>query len=59
VDGEPAPSAAASGSAGPGGAASASADATAAIRHLGELRDQGLLSDEEFESKKRELLARI
>jgi hypothetical protein len=35
------------------------ADAAAAIRQLGELRDQGLISDEEFEAKKRELLARI
>jgi len=34
-------------------------DAAAAIRQLGELRDQGLISDEEFEAKKRELLARI
>jgi uncharacterized membrane protein YdbT with pleckstrin-like domain len=35
------------------------ADAAATIRQLGELRDQGLISDEEFEAKKRELLARI
>ena len=35
------------------------ADAAAAIRQLGELRDQGLISAEEFEAKKRELLARI
>ena len=35
------------------------ADAAAGIRQLGELRDQGLISDEEFEAKKRELLARI
>jgi uncharacterized membrane protein YdbT with pleckstrin-like domain len=35
------------------------ADAAAAIRQLGLLRDQGLISDEEFEAKKRELLARI
>ncbi len=35
------------------------ADAAAAIRQLGELRDQGLISGEEFEAKKRELLARI
>ena len=35
------------------------ADAAAAIRQLGELRDQGLISDEEFEAKKHELLARI
>ena len=31
----------------------------AAIRRLGELRDQGLISNEEFDAKKRELLARI
>ena len=40
-------------------AAVPTADAAAAIRQLGELRDQGLISDEEFEAKKRELLARI
>jgi hypothetical protein len=30
-----------------------------AIRQLGELRDAGLLSDEEFQAKKTELLGRI
>ena len=40
-------------------AIAATADAAAGIRQLGELRDQGLISDEEFEAKKRELLARI
>jgi uncharacterized membrane protein YdbT with pleckstrin-like domain len=40
-------------------AVAGTADAAAAIRQLGELRDQGLISDEEFEAKKRELLARI
>ena len=34
-------------------------DVTDQIRRLGELRDQGTLSDEEFESKKAELLARL
>jgi Bacterial PH domain/Short C-terminal domain len=42
----------------PAGAAG-TADAAAAIRQLGELRDQGLISDAEFDAKKRELLARI
>jgi hypothetical protein len=30
-----------------------------AIRQLGELRDAGLLSEEEFQAKKTELLGRI
>jgi len=29
------------------------------IRHLGELRDQGLITPEEYEAKKTEVLARI
>ena len=40
-------------------AAQSGAEAADAIRHLGELRDQGLITDDEFESKKRELLARM
>ena len=40
-------------------AAPSGADAAGAIRHLGELRDQGLITEEEFEAKKRELLARM
>lgn len=35
------------------------ASATEAIRELGRLRDEGLVSDAEFEAKKAELLARI
>jgi uncharacterized membrane protein YeaQ/YmgE (transglycosylase-associated protein family) len=34
-------------------------DVTEQIRKLGELRDEGVLTDEEFETKKRELLARL
>src|SRR5436190_11547762 len=34
-------------------------DVTEEIRKLGELHDQGVLTDDEFESKKRELLARL
>jgi hypothetical protein len=34
-------------------------DATKQIKKLGELRDQGLLTEQEFDSKKQELLARI
>jgi uncharacterized membrane protein YeaQ/YmgE (transglycosylase-associated protein family) len=34
-------------------------DVTEQLRKLGELRDQGVISDEEFERKKAELLARI
>ena len=34
-------------------------DVTEQIRKLGELHDQGVLTDDEFESKKRELLARL
>jgi hypothetical protein len=44
---------------GAGSAPLSSTDAAAAIRHLGELRDQNLITDEEFEAKKRELLARM
>jgi hypothetical protein len=44
---------------GAGSAPLSSTDAAAAIRHLGELRDQNLVTDEEFEAKKRELLARM
>jgi len=34
-------------------------DVTEQIRKLGELHDQGVLTDDEFETKKRELLARL
>jgi uncharacterized membrane protein YeaQ/YmgE (transglycosylase-associated protein family) len=34
-------------------------DVTEQIRKLGDLRDEGVISDEEFETKKRELLARL
>src|SRR5436190_9232528 len=34
-------------------------DVTEQIRQLGELRDQGVLTDEEFEAKKRDLLSRL
>jgi multidrug resistance efflux pump len=34
-------------------------DVTDQIRKLGDLRDEGVISDEEFETKKRELLARL
>ena len=34
-------------------------DVTEEIRKLGELHEQGILTDEEFESKKRELLAKL
>jgi len=34
-------------------------DVTEQIRKLGELHDQGVLTDEEFEAKKRELLSRL
>jgi uncharacterized membrane protein YeaQ/YmgE (transglycosylase-associated protein family) len=34
-------------------------DVTEQIRKLGDLRDEGAISDEEFESKKRDLLARL
>ena len=34
-------------------------DVTEEIRKLGELHDQGVLTDDEFETKKRELLARL
>ncbi|MBI2684392.1 MAG: SHOCT domain-containing protein [Actinobacteria bacterium] len=37
----------------------APADPIEAIRSLGGLRDAGLLTDEEFQAKKRELLERI
>ena len=40
-------------------AVTGSPGAAAAIRKVGELRDQGLISNEEFDTKKRELLARI
>lgn len=36
-----------------------STDALEQIRKLGELRDAGLVTDEEFESKKAELLRRV
>ena len=60
--GEPAPASAAASTAAfaaPSAASSTGADAADAIRHLGELRDQGLITDEEFEAKKRDLLARM
>ena len=34
-------------------------DVTEQIKKLGELRDQGLLTEQEFDSKKQELLARM
>ncbi|MGB9372324.1 MAG: SHOCT domain-containing protein [Halobacteriota archaeon] len=34
-------------------------DVTEQIKKLGELRDQGLLTEQEFGSKKQELLARM
>jgi hypothetical protein len=37
----------------------ASSDVTEQIRKLGELRDQGILTEEEFQTKKQELLARL
>jgi Short C-terminal domain len=40
-------------------AAANTADIAEKIRHLGELRDQGLITQEEFEAKKAELLKRI
>jgi uncharacterized membrane protein YeaQ/YmgE (transglycosylase-associated protein family) len=42
----------------PGSRGDGRADVSEQIRKLGELRDQGVLSDEEFEAKKAELLAR-
>ncbi len=39
--------------------AGASPDVTEQIRKLGELRDQGILTEEEFQTKKRELLAKL
>ena len=43
----------------PAPAAPTAADSTEAIRHLAELRDQGIITPEEFAAKKAELLARI
>ena len=37
----------------------ATIDVTEQIKKLGELRDQGLLAEQEFDSKKQELLARM
>jgi len=37
----------------------AAIDVTEQIKRLGELRDQGLLIEQEFDSKKREVLARM
>ena len=34
-------------------------DVTEQIRKLGDLRDEGVITDEEFETKKRELLSRL
>jgi Short C-terminal domain/zinc-ribbon domain len=39
--------------------ASGSADVTEQIKKLAELRDQGILTDEEFQVKKKELLAKL
>ncbi len=39
--------------------AGGSSDVTEQIRKLGELRDQGILTEEEFQTKKRELLAKL
>ncbi len=39
--------------------AGASSDVTEQIKKLAELHDQGILTDEEFETKKKELLARL
>ncbi len=36
-----------------------SPDVTEQIRKLGELRDQGILTEEEFQTKKKELLAKL
>ncbi len=36
-----------------------SSDVTEQIRKLGELRDQGILTEEEFQTKKKELLGRL
>jgi hypothetical protein len=43
----------------PAGAAPAAEDPIALLRQLGELRDAGVLTTEEFEAKKAEILARI
>ena len=43
----------------PGRSAGASADPVEQIRKLAELRDQGLLTEEEFQAKRTELLGRI
>jgi len=37
----------------------ATIDVTEQIKKLGELRDQGFLTEQEFDSKKQELLARM
>ncbi|MGZ8897898.1 MAG: SHOCT domain-containing protein [Halobacteriota archaeon] len=39
--------------------ASGSADVTEQIKKLAELRDQGILTEEEFQVKKKELLAKL
>ncbi|MGZ8892956.1 MAG: SHOCT domain-containing protein [Halobacteriota archaeon] len=39
--------------------ASGSSDVTEQIKKLAELRDQGILTDEEFQVKKKELLAKL
>ena len=39
--------------------ASGSSDAIGTLQRLSELRDRGAISDEEYESKKRDLLGRI
>ncbi|MFL5803964.1 MAG: SHOCT domain-containing protein, partial [Roseiflexaceae bacterium] len=43
----------------PGQPAGARDDIEQTLRKLADLRDQGLLSQDEFETKKRELLSRI
>lgn len=55
----PAAAAAAATDGGEGAAAAADGDAIEQIRRLGELREAGLVTPEEFEAKKAELLSRL
>jgi hypothetical protein len=55
----PAPAAAPAAPAGPQPAAMSSGEVTAALGRLGDLRDRGIVTPEEFEAKKRELLGRL
>ena len=55
----PAPVAAPAPVVAPAPAAPSAADSADAIKRLGDLRDQGLLTPEEFEAKKAEILARM